>query len=296
MSGLGSKSLNMRGTFFESKERKKKIINGIALVFVVIFAALVTLPLWWIFRSSLMSNGVLYSYPPSFIPHEWLFSNYLETLKTFEYWKYFKNTFTIIIPAVTAGTITGIFCGYAFARLKFKGKKLIFTLCVGTILLPGMVTLIPLYIFWTKIVGVGGTYWPLILPFFTGGGFFNIYLIRQFITTIPKEIDESAEIDGSSRMCTLWTILVPNIKPAIIVVILMLFIQLWNDLLQQLIYINDMNKTTFAIALTNFTGSFGTKWNLAMAATCMTIAPGIVIYLMGQKSFVEGIVLTGIKT
>ena len=96
-------------------------------------------------------------------------------------------------------------------------------------------------------------------------------------------------------MRTLWMILVPNIKPAITVVILMLFIQIWNDLLQQLIYINDMNKTTFAIALTNFTGSFGTKWNYAMAATCMTIAPGIIIYLIGQKSFVEGIVLTGIK-
>jgi len=114
--------------------------------------------------------------------------------------------------------------------------------------------------------------------------------------TIPKEIDESAEIDGASRMRILWSILVPNIKPAITVVILMLFIQLWNDLLQQLIYINDMDKIKFTIALTNFTGSFGTKWNLAMAATCMVIAPGIIIYLIGQKSFVEGIVLTGIKT
>ena len=158
-----------------------------------------------------------------------------------------------------------------------------------------MVTLIPLYLFWTRICHLGGTYWPLILPYFTGGGFFNIYLVRQFITTIPKELDEAAEIDGASRMRTLWTIIVPAIRPAITVVILMLFIQLWNDLLQQLIYINDMTKTTFAIGLTNFTGSFGTKWNYAMAATCMTIAPGLVIYIIGQKSFVEGIVLTGMK-
>ncbi|HEY8421045.1 MAG TPA: carbohydrate ABC transporter permease [Thermoclostridium sp.] len=296
MEGSVNNTYTIKSSFFKSKQRREKIVNGIAFVFVVIFAAAVLLPLWWIIRSSLMSNGVLYSYPPSFIPYEWMVSNYSKTLETFKYWTYFKNTFTIIIPAVTFGTITAIFCGYAFARLRFKGKKLIFTLCVGTILLPGMVTLIPLYIFWTKIVGLGGTYWPLILPFLTGGGFFNIYLIRQFMTTVPKEIDESAEIDGASRMCILWSILVPNIKPAITVVILMLFIQLWNDLLQQLIYINDMNKITFAIALTNFTGSFGTKWNLAMAATCMVIAPGIIIYLIGQKSFVEGIVLTGIKT
>ncbi|MCH4191793.1 MAG: carbohydrate ABC transporter permease [Butyrivibrio sp.] len=278
-----------------NKKVNEKIGSGVATAVLAITAVLVLLPLYWIFRSSLMSNGTLYAYPPSILPKEWLWGNYATTLETFDYWLYFKNTFTLIVPCVTAGTITAIFCGYAFARLRFRGKKIIFTLCVGTILLPGMVTLIPLYLFWTRICHLGGTYWPLILPYFTGGGFFNIYLVRQFITTIPKELDEAAEIDGASRMRTLWTIIVPAIRPAITVVILMLFIQLWNDLLQQLIYINDMTKTTFAIGLTNFTGSFGTKWNYAMAATCMTIAPGLVIYIIGQKSFVEGIVLTGMK-
>lgn len=285
----------MSGKSMQSRKKKEKRINLIVLIVVIIISVAVLLPIWWIFRSSLMSNSTLYAYPPSFIPHEWLWVNYKTALKSFLYWKYFKNTFTIIIPSVTAGTLTAILCGYAFARLRFRGKKLIFNLCVGTILLPGMVTLIPLYIFWTKGLSLGGTYWPLILPYFTGGGFFNIFLIRQFLMTIPKELDEAAAIDGASRMRTLWTIHVPAIKPAIVVVAMMLFIQIWNDLLQQMIYINDMDKTTFAIGLTNFTGSFGTKWNLAMAATCMTIAPGIIIYIFGQKSFVEGIVMTGMK-
>ena len=162
-------------------------------------------------------------------------------------------------------------------------------------MLPGMVTLIPLYVMWTKGFGLGDTYWPLILPFLTGGGFFNIFLIRQFLMTIPIELDEAAAIDGASRMRILWTILVPSIKPAIVVVAMMLFIQIWNDLLQQIIYINSMDKFTFAIALTNFTGSFGTNWPVALAATFMTILPGIFIYVLGQKSFVEGIVLTGMK-
>ena len=255
-----------------SRKKKEKAFNVLAFFIVLILAALVLLPIWWIFRSSLMSTAALNEYPPSFIPHEWLWSNYSKALETFEYWTYFKNTFTIIIPAVTFGTITAIFCGYAFARLRFRGKKLIFNICVGTILLPGMVTLIPLYIFWTKGMGLGDTYWPLILPFLTGGGFFNIFLIRQFLMTIPKELDEAASIVG-----------------------MMLFIQIWNDLLQQIIYINSMSKFTFAIALTNFTGSFGTNWPVALAATFMTILPGIVIYIFGQKSFVEGIVLTGMK-
>ncbi|MFT3984742.1 MAG: carbohydrate ABC transporter permease [Lachnospiraceae bacterium] len=285
----------MSGRSMQSRKKKEKRMKMIVFIGIAIIAAAVLLPIWWIFRSSLMSNGTLYAYPPTFLPHEWLWSNYQTALKSFLYWRYFKNTFTIIIPAVIAGTLTAILCGYAFARLRFRGKKLIFNLCVGTILLPGMVTLIPLYIFWTKGLDLGGTYWPLILPYFTGGGFFNIFLIRQFLMTIPKELDEAAAIDGASRMRTLWTILVPAIRPAIVVVAMMLFIQIWNDLLQQLIYINDMERTTFAIGLTNFTGSFGTKWNLAMAATCMTIAPGIIIYIFGQKSFVEGIVMTGMK-
>lgn len=277
------------------KTRKEIICNLVATILVLILALAVLLPIWWIFRSSLMSTALVNQYPPSFIPHEWLWANYSKALQTFKYWTYFRNTFAIVIPAVTFGTITAIFCGYAFARLKFRGKKLIFNICVGTILLPGMVTLIPLYVMWTKGFGLGDTYWPLILPFLTGGGFFNIFLIRQFLMTIPTELDEAAAIDGAGRMRILWTILVPSIKPAIVVVGMMLFIQIWNDLLQQMIYINSMDKFTFAIALTNFTGSFGTNWPVALAATFMTILPGIFIYILGQKSFVEGIVLTGLK-
>ncbi|MBC8572151.1 carbohydrate ABC transporter permease [Jingyaoa shaoxingensis] len=276
-------------------KKRDMAVRWAATLLVLIFAAAVLLPIWWIFRSSLMSTGTINQYPPELIPHEWLWSNYSKALETFDYWLYFKNTFTIIIPAVTFGTITAIFCGYAFARLRFRGKNVFFKVCVGTILLPGMVTLIPLYIFWTKGLGLGDTYWPLILPFLTGGGFFNIFLIRQFLMTIPMELDEAASIDGAGRMRILWTILVPAIKPAVVVVAMMLFIQIWNDLLQQIIYINSMSKFTFAIALTNFTGSFGTNWPVALAATFMTILPGIVIYILGQKSFVEGIVLTGMK-
>ena len=279
----------MEANLSPSKKRKQLVLDLVATLIVLLLALLVVLPIWWIFRSSLMSTAKLNEYPPSFIPHEWLWANYSKALETFEYWRYFRNTFSIIIPAVTFGTVTAIFCGYAFARLRFRGKKLIFNICVGTILLPSMVTLLPLYVVWTKGLGLGDTYWPLILPYF------NIFLIRQFLMTIPKELDEAASIDGAGRMRILWTILVPSIKPAVVVVAMMLFIQIWNDMLQQLIYINSMSKFTFAVALTNFTGSFGTNWPVALAATFMTILPGIVIYIFGQKSFVEGIVLTGMK-
>lgn len=285
----------MKAVGLSGRKEREKWQNGFATAVVFLLALIVLLPIWWIFRSSLMSVGAVNAYPPSFIPYEWLWSNYSKALETFEYWRYFRNTFMIILPAVLFGTVTAIFCGYSFARLTFRGKKVFFSICVSTILLPSMVTLIPLYIVWTKFLGLGDTYWPLILPYLTGGGFFNIFLIKQFMMTIPKDLDEAASIDGAGRMRILWTILVPSIKPAIVVVSMMLFIQIWNDMLQQIIYINSMDKFTFAIALTNFTGSFGTNWPVALAATFMTILPGIVIYAIGQKSFVEGIVLTGMK-
>lgn len=280
---------------YHSRKRQERITDVVSFLLVILLAAGAMLPIWWIFRSSLMTNTELYAYPPAFFPSKWLFSNYVETIQTYDFWRYFKNTMTIIIPAVFGGTVTATLCGYAFARLKFRGKKFLFTLCVGSMLLPNMVTLIPLYLMWTRIFHLNNSYLPLILPYFCGGGAFNIFLIRQFISTIPKELDEAATIDGASYMRILVSIILPAIKAAMIVVALFLFIALWNDLLQQTIYIDDPNKYTIAIGLSMFKSGLKADWAKIMCATCLAFIPGIVIYLLGQRYFVEGIVMTGMK-
>lgn len=279
------------------KENKKSVRIGdlISFTFLVVIAGLVMLPIWWIFRSSLMTNAELYAWPPALLPSRWLFSNYKETLESFKFWLYFLNTMKIIVPSVLAGTFTATLCGYAFARLRFRGKKLLFSLCVGSMLLPNMVTLIPLYIMWTQGFRLGNTYWPLIVPYFCGGGAFNIFLIRQFISSIPRELDEAATIDGAGKMQILFKIIIPAIKPAMIVVALFLFITLWNDLLQQTVYINSPDKFTIAIGLSMFRSGLKADWAKIMCATCLSFLPGVVIYLFGQKYFVEGIVMTGMK-
>jgi multiple sugar transport system permease protein len=282
------KSLKARG-------RADAAMNTASFAVLVLLSIAAFFPLWWIIRSSLMNNAELYAWPPSLYPKKWLFSNYPAALKNFPFWLYFKNTMTIIIPSVTAGTFTAVLCGYAFARLRFPGKKFLFSLCVGSMLLPNMVTLIPLYVMWARGLRLADTYWPLILPFFCGGGAFNIFLIRQFIYTVPRELDEAAFIDGAGYWTILTKIIMPAIKPAIIVVALFLFILLWNDLLQQTIYISSPEKFTIAIGLTQFKGSLYQDWAMLMCATCMAFLPGIVIYLFGQKYFVEGVVLTGMK-
>jgi multiple sugar transport system permease protein len=272
--------------FFENRRKRDMLINSFSFAVLILIALVVVFPIWWIFRSSLMNNAELYAWPPALLPKKWLFSNYPQALKSFPFRRYFTNTMIVIAPSVTAGTAT--LCGYAFARLRFPGKKLLFSLCVGSMLLPTMVTLIPLYIMWTRGLRLVDTYWPLILPFFCGGGAFNIFLIRQFIRTIPKELDEAALIDGAGHWTILTRIIVPAIKPAMVVVALLLFIQLWNDLLQQTVYINSTEKFTIAIGLTQFKGSLYSDWAMIMCATCMSFLPGVIFYLIGQKQFVGG--------
>jgi len=287
--------MTQTGNYFQDRRRNERVTNTLSTVGIVLMAAGAMLPIWWIFRSSLMTNAELYAYPPAFFPQNWRFGNYTETLDYFQFWTYLKNTLTIVVPSVLAGTSTAVLCGYAFARLRFPGKNALFALCVGSMLLPGMVTLIPLYLGWTRLLGVRDSYLPLILPHFCGGGAFNIFLIRQFIRTIPRELDEAATIDGANRMQILTQIIVPSIKPAIIVVALLQFIFLWNDMLQQLVYINSPDKFTMALGLTIFRGALKADWSKLMAATCMSFIPGLIFYVVGQKHLVEGIVMTGMK-
>jgi len=217
------------------------------------------------------------------------------TLEYFKFWTYLKNTMIIIVPSVIFGTITATMCGYAFARLRFRLRNFLFTLCVGSMLLPTMVTLIPLYIMWTKFFNMSNTFWPLILPYLCGGGAFNIFLIRQFVRSIPRELDEAATIDGAGYFRILLNVIVPSIKSAMIVVAMFLFIQIWNDLLQQMIYINTDDKFTISMGLSQLKGSLKTDWSAIMCGTCMSFVPGVVFYLLGQRYFVEGIVMTGMK-
>jgi multiple sugar transport system permease protein len=284
----------------KSKKRNKMITDILAFAALVIISVMVMLPIYWIFRSSLMGSLDIFLWPPSFLPMgtlnplEWIWSNYTIRSANYVFHRNLINSFTISIPCVVFGTATAISCAYAFARLKFKGKKFLFALCVGSMLLPSMVTLIPLYIAWTYL-GFVDSYFPLILPYLCGGGAFNIFLLRQFIRTIPKELDEAAKIDGAGYGRTLVSIIVPSIKPAIIVVALLIFITTWNDLLQQLIYIQSAEKYTLVLGLTAFFGNFKADFAGMFAATVLTFIPGLVIYIVGQRYFVEGIVMTGMK-
>jgi len=271
----------------------RKTMPIITFSILMVLSLIVLFPLWWIIRSSLM---YLHEVPSmNFFPSNWVFTNYPEALRRFHYFTYLRNTFIIAIPAVTLGTGTAILCAYSFARLRFRGKKFIFGLCIASMLLPSVVTLIPLFIMFTNFFGFGNSFWPLIIPWICGGGAFNIFLLRQFFLTLPKELDEAAMIDGAGRLRILVQILLPSIKPAIMVVAIFIFMLIWNDLLTQMVYIRDESMYTMAMGLRVFSGSYGTEWHLTMVATVLSIIPGLLVYIIGQKYLVEGIVMTGMK-
>jgi multiple sugar transport system permease protein len=252
------------------------------------------LPLAWLFRSSIMTPGQIFTFPPEWIPNPFAWQNYPEAVTTIPFLLYFKNTLFILIPTVVGTVVTATLAAYGFARLRWRGRDLVFNILLTTLMLPYAITLIPTFLLWARL-GLINTTWPLVLPRWFGGGIFYIFLLRQFFRTIPRELDEAALLDGANRLQVLWHIIVPVSRPALITVAIFAALSTWNDFLGPLMYLNDSNKFTLALGLAEFTGLYNSQWHLLMAASAVVIFPVIVLFFFAQKHFIEGITLTGTK-
>lgn len=252
------------------------------------------LPLVWLIRSSLMNMGQIFELPPVWIPNPVQFSNYSEALTILPFGRYFVNTAIIVVFSVLGVIVTSSISAYSFARMKWKGRNLVFSLLLSSMMLPYAVTLIPTFIGWSK-VGLTNSFIPLIAPAWFGGGAFNIFLLRQFYLSIPRDLDEAAYVDGAGHGRIFRSIILPLTKPALIVVGLFSFLAAWNDFLGPLVYLSDETKYTLALGLQQFKGMYSAEWHLMMAAATVVLLPAIVVFFIGQRYFIEGITLTGIK-
>jgi multiple sugar transport system permease protein len=275
-------------------KRTSRKADLLAAALVALLGLAVLFPFYWMIRSSLMSNIEINRYPPPLLPSSWRFENYPATLTTFPFARYLVNTLSIALPSILGVLLTCTLAAYAFARLEFPGRRLWFALVIGSMLMPGAVTIIPIFMAWSA-VGLSNGYTALIVPAFLGGGAFNIFLVRQFLMTIPRDLDEAATIDGAGHPRILFQVLAPLIKPVLISVALFTFILYWNDLLGPLIYVSRTEMNTISQGLANFKSGFGTDWKAIMAASTLAIAPCLLMYFIGQKYFIEGIVLSGLK-
>lgn len=271
---------------------KYKIPRYIAFTILLVGAFISFIPFYWLLRSSLMTSTEIFIFPPKILPEKFQWKNYVEVFTLIDFGLYFRNTLFIVIPVLFGTVATSCMCGYAFARLKFPGRDIWFAILIGTMMLPGAVTMIPTFLMWSYLKGVD-TYWPLIFPAFFGGGGFNIFLMRQFFLNIPKEIDEAAIIDGANHFQIFTKIMLPLVKPALLVIGFFTFMGVWNDFFGPLIYLNDERKYPLALGLLQLRGSYSSDWNLIMAGSTIMILPAIIIFFFGQRYFLQGINLTG---
>jgi len=259
----------------------------------IVLSAAFLLPLYWMVRSSFMDLMDIFAYPPKWVP-PLAFDNYQEVLKSSSFGLYFINTLTILIPTMLGTVLTSAMAAFGFARMKFPLRNFWFSIVIATMLLPGAVTMIPAFVGWSAL-GFTNSYTPLILPAFFGGGAFNIFLIRQFMLTLPRDLDESAYIDGAGYVRIFTHIILPLLVPVLVVVNLFTFIGVWNDFLGPLLFLTDSSKYTLAIGLMELKGSYSTNWGLIMAGSTMIVLPPTLVFLFGQRYFIEGISTTGVK-
>lgn len=275
--------------------KKKNLLVTVSIHMLLLVGAFVfLLPFYWILRSSTMDIMQIFSVPPKWIPDPVIWSNFAEALTILPFDLYFKNTFIVVILGMVGTVFTAALSAYSFARLSWPGKNLWFALIMSTMMLPYAAKLIPTFLGW-KMVGAIDTYIPLVLPAWFGGTAFDMFLLRQFFMTIPKELDEAAKIDGAGHIKIFFQVVLPLSKPALVSVALFAFMGFWNDFQGPLVYLNDQDKYTVALGLSQFSGMLTSEWQLMMAASAVVILPVLVVFLLGQKYFVEGIATTGLK-
>lgn len=262
---------------------------------VIVLGFLFALPFLWMVSTSLKDDPQTYRVPPIWIPSPMRFANYPEALTKYPFGTYFVNTLWYALPTTVAVTLSSAVVAYGFSRLRWRGRNLIFFLCLTTIMIPFQVRMVPLYIIF-KNLGWLNSYKPLVVPALFGDVYY-IFLLRQFFMSIPNELSEAAKLDGANEWSILTRIILPLAKPALAVVALFQFMGAWNDYLGPLIYLNRTNLFPVSLGLANFNSAFAEslRWPYTMAASTVVILPIIILFFFTQRTFVEGVSITGIK-
>jgi ABC-type glycerol-3-phosphate transport system permease component len=253
------------------------------------------LPFVFLISSSFKPAAKIYVFPPQIIPDPFRWQNYVEVFTEVPVLRYAQNTLVITFFSTIGTVISSILAGYAFARLRFKGRDLIFSIMLATLMLPYVVTMIPIYVMFSKLKWVN-TLLPLIVPSFFGDAFF-IFLLRQFFRTIPMELEDAARIDGASRLRVLFQIMVPLARPAVVVVTIQAILDNWNAFMQPLIFLTKRQVWTLALGLNSLQRfETGRDWtHYMMVLGVFMVVPVVILYFLAQREFIQGIVMTGLK-
>ncbi len=269
-----------------------KVKNILGYGVLLLFSLIFVLPIIWIFISSLKTSNEIFSWPPTIIPNKVTFSNYITAFSKGNFITYFKNSIFVAVTATALTLLINSMAGYALAKFDFKGNKLIFFLFISTLMIPLQVIMVPIFIV-LRNLGLYNSLWGIIIP--PAATPTGVFLVRQYMTTIPDEVLESARIDGASEWRIFSMIILPLSKPVLTALTIFSFMWRWNDFLWPFVVLSNESKYTIQVAIANFVGQFSVDWNSLLAMNIVAMIPVLLVFLFFQRYFVKGIAMSGMK-
>lgn len=274
-------------------DKRKYMIMKICIFLIVFLAALVALfPFYWMFVTAVKPVEEIFEFPPKLWPGEFIWSNFATALSRADFGRYFRNSFIVTFTSTAITVSINLLAGFAFAKYKFRFKEFFFLIVLSTLMIPLQVTMIPNFIIATKL-GIRNTLWGVIIP--PCAEAFGLFMARQFISDIPDELLEAGRIDGATEFTIFSRIILPNVKPLISVLVIFTVMWRWNDLQWPLILISNEKYYTVQLGLSMLNGAQYVNWNDMMSASLISTIPVLVVFLIFQKEFVQGMASSGIK-
>jgi multiple sugar transport system permease protein len=284
--------------YSDARRRQATLSRVFAYVLLGLAGLLFAFPLYWTVSSSLQTWQELRSFEPKLLPQNPQWQNYATVFETVPFARWLFNSFLIVAITIPGTVITATLTAYAFARFEFVGKNVWFILLLGTMMIPSTVTLIPQYLLFFQLKLIN-TYVPLTIGAWLGGGAFMVFLLRQFLMSIPRDLDEAATIDGADPFRILWSVLMPLMKPALTTVAILQFLNDWNDFFGPFIYLNEAYKFTAAVGIRYFQylplETMDPRDHLLMASAAIMTIPVLTLFAVAQRYFISGVVMSGLK-
>lgn len=276
------------------KHSAKSLVTRVLMWICIILLCIISLfPFFWMVRSSLMTKTEIFGTPMRWLPETIQWQNYRDALTQVPFARYFLNSLFLVVVNIIGKLLSSSLVAFGFSRIEFRGKNVWFAIVIATMMIPWSVLLIPQFMLW-NVVGFYNTYVPLTLPAFFLDGFY-IFLLRQFFSTLPRDYDEAAILDGASYFTIYSRIIMPLCKPALMTVCVFTFMNTWNDFIGPMIYLKDPKMSTVSLGLQMFISQYTTEWHLMMAAATVAIVPMIIMFFFAQRYFIEGMTFAGIK-
>lgn len=271
-------------------KKTRRVVPHIVLIVMSVFFVF---PFLWLLSTSLKSTEEMFKYPLAIFPHVFHFSNYIDAVNEIPFFRYTLNTVFVTAMSIVGQLFGATLAAYSVSMIDWKGKNIIFGIIMATMMIPIQVTMVPVYVIFSKM-GLVGSFWPLIIPTFAGAPIY-IFLLRQFFLSLPSSLISAAKIDGASEARVFLQIVLPLCMPALTSVAIVTFLYTWSDFLSPLIYLTKQNMFTLTLGLQGFLGQHTVEWNKLMAASALFTLPIVGIFFVAQKQFIEGITMTGIK-